>query len=735
MVSKRVEIFFATLATTFLGCSSEEKRGNGGVDLLDLIPVTVDYGIGEDQTEVQVTSCYSSAQCPPERPYCDTAKGLCVECLKAEDCHGGGFCVEGRCSPYLCLPNSVSCVNNEVKVCDSTGLHYAQEFPCGDLVCVDGQCLVCRPGTRECTNMNETKVCRPDGSGWDLTPCGEKKCIEGECLNCVPLSKKCEGSQVYRCTADGSHFEFLEDCDTENTGKICHLGLCVQLCQLHEKFKTNLGCEYYAIDMDQYDDKDPLDPYGPNAPYAIVVSNVTDYTATVTVSRGLNLIKQVTAPPKKATIIDLPPLNIVGTLKGDLTYYVRSNLPIVAYQFNPLENVLVYSNDASLLLPTNALGKKYLVLAWPAIGANSAGQMLSSNFAVVAVEDGTNVEIRVTAKTLAGPGVPSLSAGQTWQTTLNRFEVLNIESAEPFSDLTGSLVEADKRVAVFAGNVCALAPVSLCVSGKCSYDPTFTCTTHANCPPIMACDHIEEQLPPLTAWGKHYVVAKTWPRGKAPDVVRVLAAEDGTHVTLNPPVVSVPVLNAGQFYEFEISDHVEITADRQILVGQYLEGQDAPGAAHAHCVDIYSNEPCEKVSGALKACLCYDTMTELLGSSCLKQSDCSPNDANIGDPSFIIAVPVEQFRKEYVFLVPTKYASNYLSVIAPSDAEVLLDSKPISGAQWATVGAFKVGRMPISEGSHTLSSSKDAGIIVYGWDWYVSYGYPGGMKTETIKVW
>jgi hypothetical protein len=30
-------------------------------------------------------------------------------------------------------------------------------------------------------------------------------------------------------------------------------------------------------------------------------------------------------------------------------YRVTSELPVVAYQFNPLENVSVFSNDASLL--------------------------------------------------------------------------------------------------------------------------------------------------------------------------------------------------------------------------------------------------------------------------------------------------------------------------------------------------------------------------------------------------
>ncbi len=736
-VDSRVGWFAALLAA----CQGQTGAGDarGGVDLGDIVPITVDYGpLGDEgrRDDAGPTGCSINLHCPPERPRCDTDRHVCVECLGHSDCPGGGFCVEGSCRSSLCEPGSVTCVNNEVKVCDHTGFAYQQEFPCGDLVCVGGECLTCEPGDRECTPQNQTKVCRPDGSGWDLTPCGDQKCIDGACLNCVPLSKKCVGTEVHRCTEDGSHYEFLEDCETEKTGRLCHLGLCVELCKYNEKFKTNLGCDYYAIDMDQYDAKDPLDPWGPDAPFAVVVSNTTEaFAATVVVSRDGNLVKQVSAPPRKATIIALDPLNIVGTTKAKLVYRIQSNLPIVAYQFNPLENVGVYSNDASLLLPFNALGKRYMVLAWPSIGYNPAFQMLASNFAVVGVGDEpVPVRVRVTARTLAGGGVPSLSAGQTWETTLSPGEVLNIEAADQFGDLTGSMVEADDRVAVFAGHVCATAPVSQCVGGKCSYDPTFSCLSSADCPGIAACDHIEEQLPPLAAWGRRYVVARSWPRGNAPDVVRILAAEDGTHVTVTPALTTVPVLNAGQFHEFEISDHVEITADKQVLVGQYLEGQDAPGAAHSLCVDVLSGEPCEKVAG-FKSCLCYDVLTELNGASCTTQTQCSPNDANIGDPSFILAVPVEQFRQEYVFLVPTKYASNYLAVVAPAGAGVTLDGTPVTGFVAVGTGAYQVARMPIAEGSHTLSATHNVGIVVYGWDWYVSYGYPGGMRTETLKVW
>lgn len=710
-----------------MSCSQGSNRGTGK-DTIEIIPV--DLGFEQAGEDISPTFCTVNADCPPERPRCDTSKGVCVQCLSNSDC-GGGYCVDGTCKSYLCEPNSVSCVNNVVKVCDSTGYAYLHEFPCGDMVCVNGQCLVCVPGSKECSPLNEKKVCKQDGSGWDVTSCGEKKCVEGECSNCVPLAKKCDGNRVMRCTPDGDHYEFIEDCDTENTGRICYVGMCLDLCQYNEKFKTNQGCEYYAIDMDQSQEDD-----GQDSPYAVVISNTTqNYNAHVVVSKpDGSVVKELDAPPRQATIIYLPPFNIIGAIKAPFAYYVKSSLPVVAYQFNPLENVGVYSNDASLLLPTNALGKNYMVMSYPTLGTNSLGQMLASNFAVVGVENGTNVHIKVTARTIGSSQVPTLSPGQTYDTVLNRFEVLNIEAADQFGDLTGSTVEADKKVAVFAGHVCAMVPLSQCVGGRCSYDPTVTCTKSADCPWIYACDHMEEQLPPLSAWGRHYVVTKLWDRGKAPDLVRILASEDGTTVTLNPSIKTVPTLNRGQFFEFEISQHVEVVADKPVLVGQFMEGQDAPYAEHKGCYDDITDDFCEMSSSSF-GCSCYD-QSGVPGASCTKQSDCSPNDANIGDPSFIVSVPVEQFRQQYVFLVPTKYRSNYINVIAEASASVSLDGAPIQSYQFTTLpsGVYKVARLPISEGSHVLTSDRDCGVVVYGWDFYVSYGYPGGMRTETLKV-
>ncbi len=454
-----------------------------------------------------------------------------------------------------------------------------------DLVAEEPPQLLCQPGTAACAG-NQVQTCNPDGMSWSTSDCLDQYCLQGKCVPCVPGTRKCEGETVLECAVDGLSFAPVETCDFGATGTVCAKGSCVSPCEASSGMTstgpTNEGCEYWSVDMDQSQEFGGMD-----SQFAIVVSNTNDkLTATATVTNDAGTTKEVQVPPDSAVIINLDPYNIVGVMKGKRAWRVQSNIPIVAYQFNPLENVGVFSNDASLLLPTYALGKKYRVMAWPhrpgAVG-------LASAFTVVGTSpDGTNVTVKVSAPTAAGDGIPALAAGQEWNTTLAQFEVLNLETQDAFQDLTGTVVEADQPVALFGGHVCANCPHNFCQGGKCIFDPDAGgCSSHGDCPIIAACDHLEEQIQPLNAWGLHYVIGKTWPRGKAPDFIRVLASQPGTTVTLNPPVASIPQLGEGQYVDFETSSHVEVKADKPILVGQYLEGQDAPGHVHTFCEDAF----------------------------------------------------------------------------------------------------------------------------------------------------
>jgi len=89
---------------------------------------------------------------------------------------------------------------------------------------------------------------------------------------------------------------------------------------------------------------------------------------------------------------------------------VRSTAPIIAYQFNPLDNVNVFSNDASLLLPSASLDRDYNVLSWPETLARTndadtnGGINLRAFLTIVGGEEQTSLSVTVSTGVIPGGG-------------------------------------------------------------------------------------------------------------------------------------------------------------------------------------------------------------------------------------------------------------------------------------------------------------------------------------------
>ena len=107
--------------------------------------------------------------------------------------------------------------------------------------------------------------------------------------------------------------------------------------------------------------------------------------------------------------------------------------------------------------------------------------------------------------------------------------------------------------------------------------------------------------------------------------------------------------------------------------------------------------------------------------------------ADTGDPAFILQVPVEQYRDSYLFLTPNTYAFDFVTIVAQSTDGVTLDGTLIPATEFIQVGNYYYVIKPLSDGSHTVSANLPVGISVYGYDQYVSYGYPGGLNLINIK--
>jgi len=566
-------------------------------------------------------------------------------------------------------------------------------------------------------------VCLDDGSGLAPVPCvsetgGNGRCLDGACTRCAPAERTCRNEdEVWQCDETGQQWALYTDCDGPGTGKVCSLGTCTLLCDLSLKWNTYQGCDYWGADLDNAFVVGGREGYYDAAgqQFAIVVSNPhPEYPATVGIDQldaATGAVQPVlgelydavegwkalfpTSPigPGQLRIFNLPRRDVHGSTQAPLAYHVHSSIPVTAYQFNPLANVGVFSNDASLLLPSNVFGTWYWVMT-----REQTFDTLRGFLTVIAVQPGeTQVEVRVTAPTLVGvqSDLKHLEPGQALLRTLKQYDVLNLETDATGADLTGSEVKASKPVAVFGGSQASNAPnTNHCGDdGVCEGDGETPCESHDDCIQFNTCcaDHLEEQLFPVKTWGKRYLCAQSYQQGLEEDVWRVIAAEDGTLVTTFPVQVDIPVLNAGEWFEFQANDHVddfELVAKKPVMVGQFLTSQQA-----------------QQIPDGM------------------------------GDPSFILVVPEEQFRTDYVFLAPDKYAKDYVTIVAPKDAVVLFDDVEVDGGLWSVLGSgtARAARFQIADGVHTVRADEPIGVTVYGVDSYVSYGYPAGLDLRPIN--
>ncbi|MBK8039209.1 MAG: hypothetical protein IPK22_19055 [Verrucomicrobiaceae bacterium] len=202
------------------------------------------------------------------------------------------------------------------------------------------------------------------------------------------------------------------------------------------------------------------------------------------------------------------------------------------------------TTDAYTAIPVEALGSRYRVLSYPAL---SSGPDTASQFAFVATQDNTSVTITPSVT------VGSRTAGAPYTVALNRLQTYQLQTNVTGRDLTGTLIVADKPVAMFSGHSCGNVP-----SGT------------------SACDHMIEQLPSTDTWGTSFVTVSLASRTGG-DIIRVMADQDNTAIQVTGGTTISRTLNAGQFHEFLGPNINLIESDKPVLVAQYSRGQSADG--------------------------------------------------------------------------------------------------------------------------------------------------------------
>ena len=616
---------------------------------------------------------------------------------------------------------------------------------------------VCAVGEARCDGtMLQTCGTVAGAAGWQSTTdcsAGGQVCATAlsACAMCNPGTTSCQQQSVVTCDAAGQTWNPTLTCDTTQ-GLACRGGECQQLCNQAAAEQSNVGCEYWGADLDNAD-VSPSENAAAQQ-YAIVVSNVQpDVAAHVTVEQddsapgdathATQVIASAVIAPQNLEVFNLGPREVDGSADGTFNtgtgtaltrhaYKVTSDFPIVSYQFNPLDNVNVFSNDASQLLPVSGLnsgvGLAYVVPSWPQTIAITSdpttnfGINLRAFLAIIATHDDTHVQVTTNARVIpGGPFASGLAIGANGTATLQAYEVLNLETGDFNADFTGSLVSADQPIAVFPGSEASDAPFYSTISDR------YCCA-----------DHLEHQTAPLRAVGKSYVLAKMPNRTSAviaaggnigeiqeTEYYRVVTATAGTtHITttLSPPYDAFDLVGQGASETIPSQNDFLLDANQPTMVLQVQSSQDQGGV---------------------------------------------PRGLPGGDPSTLFPTPREQWRTDYVLLTPDKYVFDYLVVVAPSDAHVyidglLLDSTdsdvtPSDGltaeARGSATPPFWTYRYQLSypvidptqmppnnvqpgkqnDGVHHIQADETVGVIAYGFDSYVSYAYAGGTQLTVIN--
>jgi Ca2+-binding RTX toxin-like protein len=379
----------------------------------------------------------------------------------------------------------------------------------------------------------------------------------------------------------------------------------------------------------------------------LFITGGTATTGTVAIE-GLSFSEPFSVTPGTVTSVSIPVEAEMATTADpeNKGIHVTAGSEVTVYGLNRIQ----YTTDAYLGLPTDILGSEYIVLGSPPASGQSEG-------AVVATANATTVTINPSADLDGGqaagtPFTVHMDQGQTYQFTSYA------------GDVSGTVVTADKAIAVYGGNTCANIP-----------DFNY-----------YACDHIVEQMPPMTAWGKAFLTVPLATRLNG-DTIRMVAAQDATAVRINGSLAAT--LNRGQVWQQIVDGQSQITADKPILVAQYSNGTT------------------------------YDEVTS--------------------DPFEMLIPPTEQFLPSYTVSTPaTGFSGNYINVVAPTSSigSVKLDGTVVPAASFTPIGTtgFSGAQLTVELGSHTVTGSLPIGVFSYGFDSFDSYGYPGGMSLAPVAT-
>ncbi len=378
------------------------------------------------------------------------------------------------------------------------------------------------------------------------------------------------------------------------------------------------------------------------------------------------------------TEVQIPQTAYIGGVEGKFNkgINIKSLKPIVAYAH-------IYDSavsGATLVLPTNTLGKEYYSLNF----TQRSNSLNAYSFcSIVAVEDNTEVIIKPSVKTQGGllPGVETTI-------TLNRGEVYQLLGTETgrnasgatFStggDLTGTTIrsvagagQSCKKIAVFSG------------STKIGIGCPLTGSPGS-------ADNLFQQVYPTSTWGKSFVTVPS--KNRNYDIYRVFKSTADAVVKLNGVVIPSTSFINNFYYEFSSQATNYIQSDKSIQIAQYQVTQ----GRSINCVSV---------SG------------------------------DVGDPEMIFLNPLEQtLNKITMFSTPSyNILRHYINVVIRTSSVATFKIDGVSKASdfiaSPNAAEYSYAQIEVMSGTHTLQAEGGFNATAYGFGANESYGYAAGAS-------
>lgn len=559
----------------------------------------------------------------------------------------------------------------------------------------------CVEGAIECTESGQAVTCEA-GVRVPGEVCAAECVVGVGCAPCTPAARRCDGTLAQVCDPSGSRYRTVRDCaEWEST---CAEGVCQDACAAADLAPSYEGCEFFPTTLaNEVFEWWPL--YGraqiPPGTFdlRIVVTNTGDEPAEVVLDRRGTRIDGIVVAPNELGTFSIPyasmgrPYTTGGAHRSlivrEHAYRLRSSRPIVVSQFSPFElrgtrGQLSESQDASLLFPTNALGRQYV-----GVTSDSWTFGLESRVAYVAVVGASlePVTVRIQPGTVAiaedvSSTMGRIDVGEERSLVLERGDVALLVPVRSDvctddgcfgivdGDPTGLRLDADGPIAVIGGHSCGLAPGA-----------------------DWNCDHLEEQLLPTTTLGLQYAgTALVRPGADMRNVLRVVAPFEDTEVTIEADgETTTTTLATGAHVDRRIAGAFRVDANRPVLTALFMEMQ---GTA---------------------------TMPGYVGA-----------------PSLTTVPPLAQYREDYAFVAPSSYrsevaAGSYVAIERDVGTTVELDGEALPTiTPWTRMGDRESALVEVRPGAHSLTGDGPFGAVLFGIGDATSYALPAGLDLRPM---